>query len=285
MTRISRRAFLRLAARTTVLAAVAPVAAAAYGFGLEPYRLAAERVVVRSVRVPRGLDGLTIGHLSDIHRGPYIDEAFIGRAARMLLAMSPQLIVLTGDYVHRDGSPASAARALSALSAPLGIYAVLGNHDHWSGAAAVERAFQSAFNGLPFEWLHNRSRAIKVNGTPLHIVGVDDAWAGSMDLRRALTGVPRGEPSLLLVHEPDVADQASAMHPFILQLSGHTHGGQVRIPVLGAPVLPYLGHKYPIGLSQAAGMFVYTSRGVGMATPPVRFHCPPEVALVTLRAA
>ena len=268
-----------------VMAAAVPVGTAAYGLRFEPYRLVVDRVEVHSPRVPRALDGLKIGQLTDTHYGSSSDQAFIERASNMLQRLAPDLIVLTGDYVHHAGEPEPAARALGSLRAPLGVFAVLGNHDHWHGALAVESAFRSAFLGQRFDLLRNAHHTVDVAGTPLHIVGADDAWEGPMDLPKALIGLPRDEPAILLAHEPDVADQTSAAYPFILQLSGHSHGGQVRIPLIGAPVLPYLGRKYPIGLRFVEGMFVYTSRGVGMASPPVRFRCPPEVTLITLRAA
>jgi predicted MPP superfamily phosphohydrolase len=118
----------------------------------------------------------------------------------------------------------------------------------------------------------------------LTLVGLDDVWERKHDLRAALAGVPDDECKLLLVHEPDYADEA-AHYPVDLQLSGHSHGGQINLPGYGRPVLPYLGQKYPAGLYQVGLMALYTNRGIGVISPPVRFNCPPEVTLLTLRAA
>jgi predicted MPP superfamily phosphohydrolase len=127
-----------------------------------------------------------------------------------------------------------------------------------------------------------------VGGSPLWLAGVDDVWEQHHDLGAALAAVPRGEPVLLLVHEPDFADQAArSAHRIFLQLSGHSHGGQVNLPFYGPLVLPWLGRKYPAGLRTVAGsaLQVYTSRGIGVIAPPLRFNCRPEVARLTLARA
>jgi predicted MPP superfamily phosphohydrolase len=131
--------------------------------------------------------------------------------------------------------------------------------------------------------LVNQSQRLPVDA-PLTLVGLDDVWERKHDLRAALAGVPDDECKLLLVHEPDYADEA-AHYPVDLQLSGHSHGGQINLPGYGRPVLPYLGQKYPAGLYQVGLMALYTNRGLGVISPPVRFNCPPEVTLLTLRAA
>jgi predicted MPP superfamily phosphohydrolase len=114
--------------------------------------------------------------------------------------------------------------------------------------------------------------------------GLDDVWESKQDPRAALAGTPADECKLLLVHEPDYADEA-ARYPVDLQLSGHSHGGQINLPYYGPPVLPYLGQKYPAGLYQVGKLAVYTNRGIGVIAPPIRLNCPPEVTLLTLHAA
>jgi hypothetical protein len=121
-------------------------------------------------------------------------------------------------------------------------------------------------------------------GAPLWLVGLDDVWESKQDPRAALAGTPDDECKLLLVHEPDYADEV-AHYPVDLQLSGHSHGGQINLPRVGPPVLPYLGQKYPSGLYQVETLAVYTNRGIGVIAPPVRLNCPPEVTLLTLHAA
>ncbi|HRI56635.1 MAG TPA: metallophosphoesterase, partial [Anaerolineae bacterium] len=116
---------------------------------------------------------------------------------------------------------------------------------------------------------------------PLWLAGLDDVWERKHDMAAALAGAPDDECKLLLVHEPDYADEA-ARYPVDLQLSGHSHGGQINLPGYGRPVLPYLGRKYPAGLYQVGPLALYTNRGIGVIAPPVRFNCPPEVTLLTL---
>lgn len=284
MYKLTRRNLLRLALASGG-AGVASTATVLYGRRVEPYRLVVERVEARPAGLPRELDGLTLGLLSDLHRGAYASEAFIESAAGALMNLSPDLIALTGDFVHGyNFQGPSVARALRALHAPLGIYAVMGNHDHWLDHEAIESALRRQFADQSFEVLRNTRVRLDAHGVPLHIVGVDDVMVGRDNLDQALAGIPDRQPAILLAHEPDFADTASRRYPFLLQVSGHSHGGQVRLPFIGAPILPPLGEKYPIGLQQAGDMLVYTSRGLGMIYPPVRFMCPPEVTLITLRA-
>jgi uncharacterized protein len=155
--------------------------------------------------------------------------------------------------------------------------AILGNHDHWNNAAIVEGALQD--RGIPV--LRNRSVPLERGHHRIWIAGIDDALVEAADLDKALHNVPRSETTLLLAHEPDFADFA-ARFPVDLLLSGHSHGGQVRLPGIGALILPALARKYPIGLNRVGSLQVYTNRGLGVINPPVRFYCPPEVTFVTL---
>jgi predicted MPP superfamily phosphohydrolase len=116
----------------------------------------------------------------------------------------------------------------------------------------------------------------------LHLCGVDDIWEGDIRLDDVVDKIPDDSAAILLVHEPDFADVSAKIRRFDLQVSGHSHGGQVVVPFLGPPILPYLGQKYPSGLYQVGNMLQYTNRGVGMIDPPVRFNCPPEVTLFIL---
>jgi predicted MPP superfamily phosphohydrolase len=170
---------------------------------------------------------------------------------------------------------------LSALRAPLGVFAIPGNHDYWTHIGTVLNELRSA--GLTV--LRNSSYRLEPRGAPLWLVGIDDVWERHDDLAAGLAGVPTDEPVLLLVHEPDFADMAARVpHRIFLQLSGHSHGGQVRLPLLGSPILPWLGRRYPAGLQEVpeSALQVYTSRGIGVIEPPVRVNCRPEVAVLTL---
>ena len=155
----------------------------------------------------------------------------------------------------------------------------MGNHDVLVSAHAVTDAL--ATHSIPL--LANRSVPIEREGKRLWLAGTEDALEQHPDLATALPAArnQHQEPVILLAHEPDFADHV-ARYPIDLQISGHSHGGQVRIPGYGAPVLPHLGRKYSMGLNQVGGLQVYTNRGIGVVTPPVRFNCPPEVTLITL---
>jgi predicted MPP superfamily phosphohydrolase len=279
---VSRRACLRLALGAAFAAAAAGGGGAGYAFVLEPAWLAVERVQVRVPDLPPSLDGLTVAHLSDLHWGPYIGQREIRAAVEQANALSPDLILLTGDYVLASASYAApCARELAALRAPLGAFAIPGNHDYWTDIDTVA----ARLHDVGLDLLRNAAHRLAVGGTPLWLVGVDDVWEERDDLDAALAGVPLGEPLLLLVHEPDFAAAAArAPHRILLQLSGHSHGGQVNLPLLGRPILPWLGRVYPAGLQPVPGTTwqVYTSRGIGVIAPPLRFNCRPEVALLTL---
>ena len=157
--------------------------------------------------------------------------------------------------------------------------AVLGNHDHWNGAEIVAGALSE--RGIRV--LRNQNYVIERESSKLWIAGIDDALEGRADLPRTLAGVPAQEATILLAHEPDFADYAAGF-PVDLQLSGHSHGGQVRIPGIGPIVLPAMARKYHTGLNRVGRMQVYTSCGIGVINPPVRLNCPPEVTLITLQA-
>jgi predicted MPP superfamily phosphohydrolase len=168
------------------------------------------------------------------------------------------------------------------LVAPLGIYVVYGNHDYYVGyvsqtTASVRRA------GMTL--LRNQSVPLTRGKSQIFIVGIDDLWLRYANLPRALQSVPRDACKIALMHEPDFADEA-AKAGIDLQLSGHSHGGQVRIPGIGPLILPEYGRKYPMGLARVGNFTqVYTTRGVGVLPPPVRFNCPPEVTLIRLTRA
>jgi len=260
---------------------LAGVGCGGYARLLEPRWFDVEEVTVPLARLPRALDGLTIAHLSDLHLGPYLGASELAHAVEMAQRLHPQLVVISGDFVSRGFEwKAEPLAPLAALRAPLGVFAVLGNHDHWTDPAWVAATVQR----LGITMLSNAAHRLSDAGRGCWLVGVDDVWVGAGNLPRALAGVPGGACKLLLVHEPDFADKA-ARWGIDLQLSGHSHGGQVRLPLIGAPLLPPWGMKYPIGLQRAGDTWVYTNRGLGVIAPPLRFNCRPEVTLLTLRRA
>ena len=243
--------------------------------------LTAQRVDIPLPDLPPPLEGFTISHLSDLHRGPYISEEQLREAAQMAMAYAPDMIVLTGDHLSLSARYAkSCVAALSALNAPYGIYAVLGNHEYWTDQVTrVTNAYRDA--GLNV--LINDSARISLPGLDWWVCGVDDIWEGRPDLDGLLAKVPDHAFKLLLCHEPDYADRAAERN-LPLQLSGHSHGGQIRLPGVGPVRLPVFARKYPYGLQRVpnSDTLVYTTAGVGVTFPPIRINCRPEVAILRL---
>lgn len=234
------------------------------------------------------MDGFTIVLLSDFHYDPYFSIHPLHAAIPMVNSLHPDLVVLTGDFVTSPdiGDSAKAAldaepcaRILHQLTAPYGLWAVLGNHDYDTDPDHVTRALQAE----NIQVLSNRSQPIERDGQRCWLAGVNDVLSGTADLPGTLSKVPPTEAVVLLAHEPDYADQVCKF-PVDLQLSGHSHGGQIRIPLLHPLFLPELARKYVWGSYRIGPLPLYTNAGLGTVNLPVRFNCPPEITLLTLRA-
>ena len=252
-----------------------------YAAHVAPRRLRLERVAVPLPGLPVGLVGLRIGFLSDIHHDQGRPLALLARGVALLNAAAPDVIVLGGDYVVGRGRGfAPCARLLGRLRAPLGVYAILGNHDHWGAAERVAAQLTDAGATV----LRNASRRLVApGGAPFWLLGLDSGVREHADPDAALAGVPEDAFRLLLAHEPQLADVVRAYGARVdLQLSGHTHGGQIVPPLLGPIFLPPLGRHYLHGLYQTPGWPLYVSRGIGGLPPFLHFRCPPEVTLLTL---
>jgi predicted MPP superfamily phosphohydrolase len=269
-------------------------AAAAVGFAtcaveatcFEPRRPVVVRLELAVPRLPRQLDGLTIAQLSDFHFDSHSAD-LIRSAVAITNGLVPDLIALTGDYVtvspfssrlHAAENSKPCAVLLGELRAPLGVFGILGNHDDSADPHVVMRSLEA--HGVTV--LRNFNLRIETRGERLWIAGVDDVLTGNAQLGQALQGIPDDGTTVLLAHEPDFADSVAGQ-AVDLQLSGHSHGGQVRFPLLGAVYLPPMARKYPYGLNQIGRLKVYTNRGLGTTFLPARFGCPPEITLLTLR--
>ena len=275
--RFTRRYFLRLMLGSTATVGLSAIGGLGYTTLVEPHRLTAKRVGVPIPGLPASLDGFTIAQLSDLHRGPVVTQEYLAQAVELALQQEADLVVLTGDYVSESaGYAPSCAEALSPLVASGDVLACLGNHDHWTDADAVAGALADA--GITV--LRNTARQVTDR---LWVAAVDDVWERHADLEKALEEVPVDATVVLLAHEPDYADEVAADGRVSLQLSGHSHGGQVRLPLVGPLALPYLAHKYHTGRYRVGQMWLYVNRGVGLIRPAVRFNCRPEVTLLTLQ--
>ena len=281
---LTRRKFL-------AAAAAGALAVAADAAVFEPNDPKLVQIEIALERLPAVWDGLRVAQLSDFHYDPYFSVVPIRKAISVVNGLRPDLVVLTGDFVtvqpyrrdhHRDWADVidPCASLLAQLHSPLGSLAVLGNHDVISDPERIVSALET--RGIPV--LRNRSTSWARAGARLWFAGTDDVLEGHANLPLTLAGIPPEEPVILLAHEPDFAVDA-ARFPVDLQLSGHSHGGQVRLPLLGALVLPPLARRYPWGLHRIGGLTLYTNVGIGTIALPVRFLCPPEITLITLRAA
>jgi uncharacterized protein len=257
----------------------AAAALAAYAVLFEPrwIQLQHQKVHVRSL--PRPLEGLRIGLLSDIHLAGGETPGLVRRAVAMLLRARPDLVAVTGDLAEDEPGLHAVLDALMPLDAPLGVYVVPGNHDHRVGIGAWRRAVGAR---KALQDLTNRHVLLERNGATLCVAGVDDYYEG-----RPLLLLPPPEDrdlTILLAHSPDQAEHSRRAYDAVdLILSGHTHGGQVRFPFIGAPVSS-ANHPeyYDEGLRRRPWTQVYTSRGLGTTGLPIRFLARPEVSLLEL---
>jgi len=251
---------------------------------IEPNLLFVTRKNVACAKLPPGLDGLRIGLLSDFHYRPGRDGELLDKAVARMRAEKPDIIALTGDYMSQDPRVvAPMLERLQGLHATHGIFAILGNHDGWSGSRdTLRRQFEKA--GISF--LINRNSQLSIRGEKFAVAGTDFVWLGKPDPVATLKGIAPDTPVLALVHEPDYFDTMAAQRDITLQVSGHTHGGQCRVPIIGyAPRSVPHGKKYVEGHHVRGNSNLFVTTGVGTTGPRVRFSCPPELAMLTLKAA
>jgi uncharacterized protein len=246
-----------------------------------------ETIQLKLRRLPDVFSGLRVAQISDIHMGGWMNGDRLQLVADWIMAQSPDLLLITGDFLIGRGFTEVSrqwimelTKVLTPLAASVPSFAVLGNHDYWTNPDAIrEMLFLCRITDLT-----NTVFTLSREGENLHLCGVDDVRAGNVRLDQVLAHLNDHSAAILLAHEPDFADISAATGKFDLQISGHTHGGQVVIPYLGAPILPHLGRKYPSGLYKVGNMFQYTNRGLGANRLSIRWNCPPEVTIFTLKS-
>lgn len=284
---MSRRRFL-------AAGAIGAAGLAVYAGEIERHWIEVTHIEIALPGLPPVFEGMRVAQLSDIHMDEYTEPFFLRHTVDLINRMQPDVVLLTGDYV--SGGPAGqdfaigaawqCANILSGLKCRH-VYAVLGNHDHIVGAMEVSAALQT--NGITL--LRNRCLPLERDGSRIWIAGLDDPLYGSPNPETAIPVSIRNvadEPIVLMCHAPDYVDDL-LLHPagrsVGLMLSGHTHGGQVRLPFVGELALPPLGKKYIEGRFQFGGTQLYVNRGIGTVNLPFRFNCPPEITEFTLRRA
>jgi uncharacterized protein len=252
----------------------------------EFYSLEVTTHEVRLERLPPEFDGFKIVQVSDVHYGHFVSAEFVRRYVDMSIELGPDLIALTGDYQQYPEDIRASARLLAPIGdwscrsrEGQGAVAILGNHDTWAGTSNVVDALREA--GIPV--LHNRHMELTRGASHLYVVGVADPWSWRADLQRAMLGVPEGACTLLLAHVPDFVGEAAGAG-IDLQLSGHLHGGQIKLPGIGALLSPSrYNRRYVEGFHKKGRTLMYVSRGLG-GHPPVRWACNPELAVFVLRS-
>ncbi|HEX8131212.1 MAG TPA: metallophosphoesterase [Pyrinomonadaceae bacterium] len=275
---LTRRQFLRGLAAAGLLGVSATTAYASL-FEIHDYELTETEIFLREL--PASFENFRIVQVSDVHHSSLVSLAEVRRVAELAQGARGDMVVLTGDYTtSRRRYIEPCAEVLGTLQAPAGVWAVLGNHDHYTDGELTRRALVRHGIGV----LDNAHTEITRGTDALQLAGIDDWSWGYADWARAVGKLDRRRPVLLLSHEPQVFDLPEVAGISLI-LSGHTHGGQVNLPFVGAPARFLDEFKYLRGRYERAGMQLYVSRGTGVVGLPIRFGSRPEIAVLRLRRA
>ncbi|MGE0496096.1 MAG: metallophosphoesterase [Vulcanimicrobiota bacterium] len=282
---------IKLTRRAFLASGGAGLAVAAYGAGYEREHLTFSHRDLPLVDLPPSLEGRRLVLLSDLHRGPLVSMDYLDEVIHKVNELRPDLVLLPGDFISKspDYYP-DVAEILSGLRPRIASLATLGNHDHWEGADLARQALQQAgvllLDNSNIHLDHRGELTLEAT-RGLCLAGVDDLWEGQPDVARALTGVAPDVPRILLSHNPDLAEEEGLSgHRVDLQVSGHTHGGQIVLPGIG-PVATgsRYGLKYVAGAVNGPGWPVYITRGIGTSMLPARLGSPPEIVVFDLRCS
>ncbi|MBN2892696.1 MAG: metallophosphoesterase [Bacteroidales bacterium] len=251
----------------------------AYAF-IEPRWIKTKIVTIQSADIPENFDDFKIVFISDIHHGPYLSIERVAKLVKRINKLEPDIILLGGDYVHRDAKYiVPVFEELSKFQSKHGVFAVLGNHDHWEDAnLTLQMMNQASFNVC-----NNNSFWLKIGKDSIKIGGVDDLWEGKQIIDSTISDVKQEDFCILISHSPDYVEEMNT-NLVDLVVSGHTHGGQVTFFGLWAPIIPSkYGQKYRYGLKEIGNNNLYITSGIGTITPPVRFFCRPEIVVFKLK--
>ncbi|MDI6706103.1 MAG: metallophosphoesterase [Bacillota bacterium] len=251
----------------------------AYTF-IEPYRLEMNSIDIISRDIPVAFNGTRIVFISDIHHGPFFSRERLRGLVTTINSINPDIVLLGGDYVHRDAKYIEPCfQELSSLKAGLGKFGVLGNHDHWEGKDLTLQSMRKA--GITA--IDNKAQWLYKDGARIRIGGVGDLWGDVQDISPTVEGAEESDFIILVSHSPDYVERITT-RKIDLVLSGHTHGGQVTLFGLWAPLIPsQYGQKYRSGMIETDYTRVIVSNGVGTITPPVRFFARPQVNIINLK--
>ena len=257
---------------------------AIWSFFIEPNRLVVHQEAIQINNWPTALSGLRIALIADLHTGgPFIDEKKLRQIVARTNQLNPDLIILLGDYMSPNSwhsqrvEPEVTAGVLKDLRAPLGVYAVLGNHDWWYNGEKVRRALEQ--NGIPV--LDDEIAEIKWRDKSFWLAGLADLWTRPQHVSETMAKAPYGSIIIALTHNPDIFPDVPQSVPLLL--AAHTHGGQVNLPLIGTPIVPSnFGAKYTAGHVFENGRHMFVTTGIGTSILPVRFRVTPEIVILTI---
>ncbi|MCO7224219.1 metallophosphoesterase [Pleionea sp. CnH1-48] len=256
-----------------------------WAFWWEPASLTQQSYTIEIKNWPKSCDGIKVAVIADLHIGSaYNSLTRLDEVIEHTHTSQPDLILLAGDFMNHSVvsseqvAPDLIAQRLSALKAPMGVYAVMGNHDWWYGAEQVKQGFLKHNMHL----LEDDAVLLEQNECQFWLSGISDFWEGPHDIALALAKVPEDAVNIVVTHNPDIFDHLPASVE--LTIAGHTHGGQVHLPFIGRPAIPsQFGERFAAGHIEEQGKHLFVNTGVGTSILPVRFRVPPEISLVSIK--
>lgn len=284
--KVTRRKFIKRTIGSLFSAVIAGTGGYYYARDIEPKFLQINEHTIKHAAIPPNFHNLTIVQFSDIHLGFHYDLNQLTTLIKKINSYSPDLIFFTGDLMDEPNKYEEIEQIpgiLSELKASIGKFSIYGNHDHGGYGSDI---YRTVMEKSGFDLLLNESRKVEKDSDTIYISGIDDAMLGKPDIQTAVANIPPESYNILLSHAPDLADTAKNFH-VNLQLSGHSHGGQIQLPFFGALVTPPFGEKYYEGfyeIGEENPITVYVNRGIGTTRLPFRFLCRPELTIFTLQS-
>lgn len=281
--KITRRNFFKRLFTIPFIAFISSGIGYWYARYIEPKQVKREIHIIRNAKIPQSFAGLKIVQFSDTHVGHHFEKEDLEKIVKKINEEQPDVVFFTGDLMDDPMSYHHANQLIPILKhikAPLGKFAIFGNHDH--GGYGTE-TYEEIMEASQFNVLKNEHTYIElIDKSRIYIAGVDDLMLGRPDFNETLEGIPKEAYTILLAHEPDAAKAIAEQFHVSLQLSGHSHGGQVQLPFLGPIITPPLGSIYYEGFYQLDQLTLYVNRGLGTTRQPYRFLAPPELSIFTL---
>ncbi|MFZ3589460.1 metallophosphoesterase [Bacillus sp. DJP31] len=280
----TRRGFLKKAYRLTIGAILASTFGYTYSRYIEPKQMEINHLDLLSPKIPKNFDGIRILQFSDTHIGHYYDKKQFTKLIQKINELEPDLVLFTGDLIdapHTYQGANELVPLLVSINAPLGKFSIYGNHDH--GGYGTE-TYKHIMDHSGFKLLMNSFESVTILDEQIVVAGLDDYMLGRPDFEQTLGDIEKGIFTIFLAHEPDVA-KISHSYPIQVQLSGHSHGGQIQLPFYGPLVTPPFATEYIEGFYKIGQepLTLYVNRGLGTTRVPFRFLSKPEITLFTLR--